>query len=65
VLNCELAGFISDVVRGINYVINRTKFTGRKSVVVLPLAGLHNNAIDVAAEKAVRHNIVLVAAAGE
>jgi len=53
------------VVRGIRYVINRTKHTGRRSVIALPLLGPQNDAFDVAAEEAVKQNIVLVAAAGE
>jgi len=65
VLDCQLTGFFSEVVRGIHYVINRTKLTGHRSVIALPLLGPQNDAFDVAAEEAVKQNIVLVAAAGE
>jgi len=64
VLDCQLTGFFSEVIRGIHYVINRTKLTGRRSVIALPLLGPQTDAFDVAAEEAVKQNIVLVAAAG-
>jgi len=65
VVDCQLIGFFFKVIRGIRYVINRTKLTGRRSVIALPLLGPQtNNAFDVAAEEAVKQNIVLVAAAG-
>ena len=64
VLNCQLAGYFSDVIRGIQYVINATKLTGRRSVIALPLIGPHSPAVDDIIEQAVRENIVLVAAAG-
>ena len=65
VANCNLIGFSFEVIRGIYYVINRTKRTGRRSVIALPLFRPHTNyAFDVAAEEAVKQNIVVVVAAG-
>ena len=65
VLNCQLSGFFSDVIKGIQYVTSRTKLTGRRSVIALPLLGSLTKAVDVAIKKAVKENIVVVASAGK
>ena len=46
-------------------MINATKLTGRRSVIALPLVGPPTSAIDYIVGKAVKENIVIVAAAGK
>ena len=65
VLNCQLHGFFSEVIKGIRYVISRKKLTGRRSVIALPIVGPPSKDFDDAAEEAVKENIVLVASAGK
>ena len=65
VLNCGLAGFFSEVIKGIRYVVNRAKLTGRRSVIALPIVGPLTATFNSAAEEAVKENIVLVASAGK
>ena len=64
-LNCQLRGLFSDVIKGIQYVTRRTKLTGRRSVIALPLLGPLTKAVDVDIKKAVKENIVVVASAGK
>ena len=64
-LNCQLSGFFSDVIKGIRYVISRTKLTGRRSVIALPIVGSLIPSFDFTAEEAVKENIVLVTSAGK
>jgi len=65
VLGCRLSGSFFDVIKGIKYVIDAAKHTGRRSVIALPLAGPPSEAVDQIIEEAVKENIVLVAAAGK
>jgi len=65
ILDCELSGFFSDVIHGIRHVIEKTKLTGHRSVIALPLVGPQTVDVDVAIEDAVNENIVIVAAAGK
>ena len=46
-------------------MMNRTKITGRRSVITLPLVGPKNNIVNNVIERAVIDNIVVVASAGE
>ena len=64
-LNCQLSGFFSDVIKGIRYVISRTKLTRRRSVIALPIVGSFTPSFDLAAEEAIKENIVLVTSAGK
>jgi len=64
-LSCDLSGVFSDVIRGIRHVIDRTRHTGRRSVIALPLIGPQTDEVDLAIGDAVNESIVIVAAAGE
>jgi len=64
VLNCQLAGFFSYVVSGINHVIERARSTGRRSVISMSLIGPITQSVNVAIREAVANNIVVVTAAG-
>ena len=65
VLGCDLGGFFSYVIAGINHVIQRARQTGRRSVISMSLIGPKTEAVDVAIREAVANNIVVVTAAGE
>ena len=65
VLNCQLAGYFSYVIAGINHVIQRARQTGRRSVISMSLIGPKTTAVDVAVREAVANNIVVVTAAGK
>ena len=54
-----------DLINGIDHVINRVKFTKRRSVIAIAISGPPNTATDSIVEEAVKENIVVVAAAGE
>ena len=64
-MGCDLGGFFSYVIAGINHVIQRARQTGRRSVISMSLIGPKTEAVDVAIREAVANNIVVVTAAGE
>ena len=64
-MNCELNGYFSYVIAGINHVIERARQTGRRSVISMSLIGPKTEAVDVAIREAVANNIVVVTAAGK
>ena len=64
-MNCDLAGFFSYVIAGINHVIERARQTGRRSVISMSLIGPKTEAVDLAIREAVANNIVVVTAAGK
>ena len=63
-LNCRQSGLFAEVINGIVHVTNRTKLLGRRSVIALPIVGPLTPSFNLAAEEAVKENIVLVASAG-
>ena len=65
VLDCNLAGYFSYVIAGINHVIERARKTGRRSVISMSLIGPKTEAVNVAVREAVANNIVVVTAAGK
>jgi len=62
---CDGSGNYNNLISGIYHVIIRTRLTGRRSVIAIPLVGPRSLSIDMAVENAVNENIVIVAAAGE
>ena len=64
-MNCDLAGFFSYVIAGINHVIEQARQTGRRSVISMSLIGPKTEAVNVAIREAVANNIVVVTAAGK
>ena len=64
-LGCNLGGFFSSVIAGINHVIQRARQTGRRSVISMSLIGPRSEAVNVAIREAVANNIVVVTAAGK
>ncbi|KAF9556363.1 serine proteinase [Agrocybe pediades] len=64
VLNHKGKGSASDIIAGMNHVLDEASNSGRPSVVSMSLGGPGNRALDDAARKLVRHGIHVVVAAG-
>ena len=65
VLGCNLGGFFSFVIAGINHVIQQARQTGRRSVISMSLIGPKTEAVNVAIREAVANNVVVITAAGK
>ena len=62
VLNCEGAGFASDVVAGVNWIVST--HPGGPAVINMSLGGPFSSALNAAVEQAVSRGFIVVAAAG-
>ncbi len=62
VLNCEGAGFASDVVAGVNWIVST--HPGGPAVINMSLGGPFSSALNTAVEQAVSRGFIVVAAAG-
>ena len=65
VVSCGRSASLVDLIYGIYHVINRVKFTRRRSVIAFTLSVPPNTDTDKVVEAAVKENIVALAAAGE
>ncbi|KAJ3403905.1 serine protease [Chytridiales sp. JEL 0842] len=64
VLASDGTGYNSDVIAGINWVVQQAASTRRKSVINMSLGGGRNSAVDSAVAAAVRAGVTTVVAAG-
>jgi cerevisin len=64
VLNDNGSGLLSDVIRGIEWVVKESKRTGKNSVANMSLGGSKSRATDQAVDAAVKSGVHFVVAAG-
>jgi subtilisin family serine protease len=64
VLDCEGAGYVSDVIAGMNWVVGERARIGRTVVANMSLGGDYNSALNAATANMVRSGVVTVSAAG-
>ena len=62
VLNCDGGGFASDVIAGVNWIVNT--HPGGPAVINMSLGGPQSSALNTAVEQAVSRGFIVVAAAG-
>jgi len=64
-MTCQLSTSATKAKKAVEHVIELVKTTGRRSVLVVPLAGGSSLTLNRAVEKAVKENIVVVTSAGK
>ena len=64
VLDCDGAGYVSDVIAGMDWVVGERSRIGRTVVANMSLGGDYNSALNAATANMVRSGVVTVAAAG-
>ena len=64
VLDCEGAGYVSDVIAGMDWVVGERSRIGRTVVANMSLGGSYNSALNAATANMERSGVVTVAAAG-
>lgn len=64
VLNAQLGGSYSGVIAGVNYVVQRARATGRRTVISMSLIGPKSDAVDKVMESAKKAGIINVVAGG-
>jgi len=64
VLNVDGLGYISNVIRGVSWIINDKKNNPRKGVISLSLGSVQNKALNMAVHQASEAGFIVVVAAG-
>jgi hypothetical protein len=64
VLNCNNGGTFSGILTGINHVVNRAKYSGRRTVISMSIIGGYSLAANKAIKRAKEEGVVVVVAAG-
>ncbi|ORY83225.1 peptidase S8/S53 domain-containing protein, partial [Protomyces lactucae-debilis] len=64
VLGADGSGATSNIIAGIQYAVNRSKATGRKSVITMSLGGSASTALDSAVKSATANGVHVAVAAG-